>query len=177
MPIIDEQFIKNLKKELTAKQAIQVSESTDVSEEAFKRIVRLVGVRDRSVEEMRKRLIQEEFDEAIIEDALERALGCGLLDDSRFAESLVRTRLSAGKGMRGIEAELEKNGIDPTDLTERSKEELPSREEEFERALVLLHQKPPRSKNKREGAYRKLVSKGFGSSIASDAARVWSSEL
>ncbi|MRZ30570.1 regulatory protein RecX, partial [Paeniclostridium sordellii] len=40
--------------------------------------------------------------------------------------------------------------------------------------LALLDRKPPRAKNKRDAAYRRLAQKGFGASVASTAARIWS---
>ena len=44
-------------------------------------------------------------------------------------------------------------------------------EQEIERALALLRRKPPRSKNIQASAYRKLVTKGYSTSVASAATR------
>lgn len=138
-------------------------------EGAFRRIERLQAPRDHAAEELRQRLLREEYPEASVEEALERAVRCGLVDDERFAEMLVRSRLSAGRGVRGIESELTGWGIDPESI------EWPEVDEDAElaRALELLERKPPRSKNQREGAYRRLMQKGYGSSVASTAARLW----
>ena len=44
---------------------------------------------------------------------------------------------------------------------------------ELARALAVLDRRPPRAKNLRDAAYRRLVQKGYGSSVASSAARRW----
>lgn len=52
--------------------------------------------------------------------AIERALSVGYLDDTRFADVLVRSRLRSGKGMSGILRELRTHGIDPFEQLEAS---------------------------------------------------------
>lgn len=178
MPLIDDRFLEDLRQKLAVDKTVYQEDSPlDASSQIYKKIIRLVGIRDRSVEELRKRFVQEEFEESAIDQALEKALACGLLDDERFAAALVRTRLAADKGMRGIELELERNGINVYEHDRVLGEIFPSEGEEGERALRLLRRKPPQSKNKRDGAYRKLVSKGFSSEIAASAAHKWSREI
>ena len=46
----------------------------------------------------------------------------------------------------------------------------------MQRALALLRRRPPRAKQAREAAFRKLVGQGFPTDIASSAARLWSEE-
>ena len=103
-----------------------------------------------------------------------RALACGLVDDARYAEVLVRSRLSQGRGAQGIAAELESLGIDASVVPGWPEEFAVDHESEVARALALLDRKPPRAKNKRDAAYRRLAQKGFGASVASTAARIWS---
>ena len=95
----------------------------------------------------------------------------------RFAEVLVRSRVSQSKGSDGITRELAENGIDATDVEGWPYEFGLSYDEELDRALAYLRRKPPRSKNLREGAYRKLAQRGFPSSIASSAARMYIEEV
>lgn len=147
----------------------------DEDARAFSKIHRLVAVRERASEELRQRLRREGFSEEATEKALERALMSGLVDDSRFAEALVRTRLASGKGMRGIEAELEKWGIDPGAAIAHQ-EETCGEDAEVQRALEVLRRRPPKAKNQRDAAYRRLMQKGYGSSIASTAARLWNEQ-
>ncbi len=152
----------------------------DAAERAFRKIERLSCVREQSSTALRRRLVREGFSEDDVQAAIGRALACGLVDDGRYAEVLVRSRLSQGRGRHGIEAELADVGIGADEAAAIVDEALDDgcgqagrEESEIERALVLLDRHPPRSKNLREGAYRRLVQKGYSSSVASSAARQW----
>lgn len=141
-------------------------------EAAFRKIERLCLVREQASEQLRRRLARDGFEPEAVEAALSRALACGLVDDARFADVLVRSRLAQGRGMRGIAAELEGLGIDADGvdaLAERDGDDAG----EVERALALLDRKPPRAKNRRDAAYRRLAQKGFSASVSSTAARLW----
>ena len=109
---------------------------------AFRKIERLCLVRERASEQLRQRLAREGFEAEAVEAALDRALACGLVDDGRFADVLVRSRLAQGRGRRGIAAELENLGIDADGV-----EALAAADDdagEVDRALALLDRKPPR---------------------------------
>ena len=134
---------------------------------AFRKIERLCLVRERASEQLRQRLARGGFEA----EAVEAALACGLVDDGRFADVLVRSRLAQGRGRRGIAAELESLGIDADSV-----EALAAADDdagEVDRALALLDRKPPRAKNRRDAAYRRLAQKGFSASVSSSAARLW----
>ncbi|MFR0707631.1 MAG: regulatory protein RecX, partial [Eggerthella lenta] len=138
---------------------------------AFRKIERLCLVRERASEQLRQRLARGGFEAEAVEAALDRALACGLVDDGRFADVLVRSRLAQGRGRRGIAAELESLGIDADSV-----EALAAADDdagEVDRALALLDRKPPRAKNRRDAAYRRLAQKGFSASVSSSAARLW----
>ena len=141
---------------------------------AFSRIVAWANARDRSQSSVRQRLKKEGYEEPEIDDAVTRALDYGIIDDLRYADVLIRSRLAQGKGAAGIERELEGEGISAYDVEGWPYAYGVSDESEFQRALDVLEKNPSRSKNKREGAYRKLIGKGFSSSVASSAARTWS---
>ena len=152
--------------------SIDSEEKTEV--QAFKKIERLVKVRDRSVAEVRGRLEKDLYTPEVIDAAIARALRCGYLDDLRFADVLIRSRLRAGKGLAGIVSELKRHSINP-------EEQLPHFPDAYlclfpsqkDSAIALLCKKPPRSKNKLQAAYAKLVRSGYSSSLASEAAREW----
>ena len=142
--------------------------------EAFKKIERLVKVRDRSIAEVRARLEKDEFVPDVIDQAIQRACECSYLDDARFADVLIRSRLRAKKGMVGIVSELKRHGIDPeTQLPDFPQAYLSSLPDQKDTAVALLCKKPPRAKNKMQAAYAKLIRSGYSSSVASDAAREW----
>ncbi len=130
--------------------------------------------REQASAALRARLVREGFPPEAADAAVGRALACGLVDDARYAEVLVRSRLSQGRGAQGIAAELESLGIDASVVPGWPEEFAVDHESEVARALALLDRKPPRAKNKRDAAYRRLAQKGFGASVASTAARIWS---
>lgn len=147
---------------------------TEEAERAFRKIERLSCVRERATVELRTRLIREEFEESAVEDALARACACGLVDDARYADVLVRSRLSQGRGKRGIAAELERLDISASEVAALSESgDSGDDSDEIQRALHVLDKKPPRSKNRREAAYRRLAQKGFSASVSTSAARLW----
>jgi regulatory protein len=137
-------------------------------EQALARIVRLVDVRDRSVKEMRERLGREGYDEQVVDEALERAVNCGLLDDERFAKSYCRGKLRSGWGAERIRCELRRFGIEPDEfeymLTEFSDEQ-----DQVSRAVTALHRHRSHAKNQREAAYRFLLAKGYATSVIQSA--------
>ena len=142
---------------------------------AFKKIVALLNASDKSEQCLRKRLTAADYSQDAIETAISRAKEFGFIDDARFSEVLVRSRAAQGKGLQGIQRELTENGIDPDGLDPELFAEFDD-DAEIERALSTLRRKPPRSKNLRQSAYRKLVQKGFSSTVASSASRVWCEE-
>lgn len=157
--------------ESRAAKASEAGEASEV-ERAFRKIERLACRREQASEALRRRLVREGFEEEAVEEALGHAMRCGLVDDGRYAEVLVRSRLAQGRGRRGIAAELAGLGIDAEAVAPLS-DGFEGDEGEVERALDLLDRKPPRSKNRREAAYRRLVQKGFAADAAVTAARLW----
>lgn len=140
---------------------------------AMRKIERLCSVREQASAELRARLIRDGFAEEVAAAAVERAMACGLVDDARYADVLVRSRLAAGKGCAGIARELSAQGIDPGSVEAFREAEQEGSDAEVDRALALLERRPPRAKNARDAAFRRLVGKGFSSSVAASAARRW----
>lgn len=144
------------------------------SNAALKKIAAIVNASDKSELSIRRRLSSEGFDDQAIDESVSLAKDFGFIDDRRFAEVLVRSRLSQLRGSEGIIRELSENGID-IEIVEGWPYEYPvSHDEEIDRAVSLLKRKPPHSKNQREAAYRRLMQKGYPSSVCSSAARMWS---
>ncbi|QKF06979.1 regulatory protein RecX [Berryella wangjianweii] len=156
------------------------SEGSDDSEgpstPVFRRLLMTVSRRERSVLDVRARLLDAGYGEAEVEEALARAVSAGVLDDARFADVLTRSRLAQGRGVAGIQRELERNGIDVSCLPDWPAAYLEDEAGETERAFELLRRHPPRARNLRDAAYRKLVGKGFSSDAACSAARRWAEE-
>lgn len=170
---------------------------TEDETRAFEKVTRLACARERGSRELIDRLVRDGFSQEVAESAVRRALDCGLIDDTRYGAVLIRTRVSQGRGRKGIEDELERAGIaasdipgwpeeffsvddfDPFRVNANAEDDVvgcsfgseSSDEQEIERALALLRRKPPRSKNIQASAYRKLVTKGYSASVASAATR------
>lgn len=169
MPYIDAEVLAKL---ASVEREPVVGHISEGEEKAFAKIQRLSCVRERCQSELRLRLEREGFSLEEVNHAIERAVACGLVDDMRYAGVLIRSRLAQGKGRQGIEAELSRAGIDVF-LIPGWPEEFFSLEEnsEFERALNLLRRNPPRAKNMRAAAFRRLVSKGYDQQVAFEASQ------
>ncbi len=140
---------------------------------AFRKIERLLSVRDRSIAEIRNRLQRDRFTEYAISGALDRAIRCGYLDDNRFADGFIRSRLRASKGINGIVRDLKNHHIDAYAIPGFPDSFLEEQGSQLDNAVRLLQRKPPRAKNKQQAAYAKLIRNGFSSSIASSAVKRW----
>ncbi len=153
------------------------TEPEPTAERAFQKILRLAATREQSTVRLRGRLARDGYAEEVAEEAIARAVRVHAVDDRRYAEALVRMRVAAGKGVEGVLAEIEELGLDPDELEALGEYRAAGEEVDVERALALLDRRPPRAKNKREAAYRKLIQQGFGSSTAATAARRWAESV
>lgn len=78
-----------------------------------KRALLLLNARARSRHELRGRLLDLEFEEAVVDDVLDDLAGVGLLDDAAFAHEWVRQRHARrGKSSRVLDRELQDKGVD-----------------------------------------------------------------
>lgn len=146
------------------------------AEKAFRKIELLLSVRDRSVREISTRLIREKYTQDAISESIDRALRCGYLNDERFADCFIRSKLRASKGIPGIIRDLKDHGIDATLIPGFPDKFLEDSGSQLENAIRLLQRKPPRAKNQRQAAYAKLIRNGYSSNIASQAVRAWIEE-
>ena len=90
--------------------------SEDESKAALSRAYRLLSVRARSEEEMRRILRRSGFGDAAIEEVVTHLLHQSLLDDRAFAADWTQSRIqSRPRGRRLIEHELRAKGVSPED--------------------------------------------------------------
>ena len=157
----------------TRTESSTLADYNDNPNEAFHKIERLLSVRDRSVSEVRSRLQRGRYTEGAINESIERALRCGYLDDARFADIFIRSKLRASKGINGIVRDLKQHNIDAYNIPDFPDAYIEEQGSQLENAIHLLKRKPPRAKNKQQAAYAKLIRNGFSSSIASTAVRTW----
>lgn len=78
---------------------------------ATDRALDLLGFRERSAVELRRRLAQKGIAAAHAEAAVARLVAQGLVDDRRYAEVLARSRAGGGSSRRRVEQELSRKGV------------------------------------------------------------------
>lgn len=148
------------------------------ADRAFARIVRMLNASEQSSIKVREKLARAGYDEDIVDQAISHARECGIIDDSRYAETLIRSTISQGKGFRFVRAELEELGIDLEDVEayrdHKDRTCADASPSDDERALAFLQTHPPRAKNLRDAAFRKLMGKGYDTDTAASVARRWS---
>ncbi|REB05311.1 recombination regulator RecX [Sporosarcina sp. BI001-red] len=82
---------------------------------AFNRALHFLGFRMRSEHEVKQKLLQAEFGEAVIQEAIIKLKKLGFLDDHAFSEALLRTQKNTSeKGPNAIKQEMKEKGIDPS---------------------------------------------------------------
>jgi regulatory protein len=121
------------------------------------RALRLLAVRARSGEELRRRLLRAGYEREAVEAALQDLEAVGLIDDERFAGEVaahgIRRRLA---GDRAVLGSLRRAGIDP-ELAERAVLEAGGPGED-DRAERLARMRAARLRGlDQETAYRRLA--------------------
>ena len=146
--------------------------------------LRFLEVRQRSVVEVRRRLAQTGYRSELVDGAIERLLGLGILDDAEFAQTWVESRDRARpRGERALRRELQVKGIDRAIIDgsmEARRPEPGSADDPDVTAAEALMQRHasalariPDPRKRRQRAYALLTRHGFDSEIASTiAARV-----
>lgn len=140
-------------------------------ERAWSYLLRLLSVRPRTKEELRRRLFQRGFFQATVEKALARAEEEGLVDDQTFALLYAEDRLlSRPCPRRMVAAELRAKGVEPRLAMEAVKKVLPELTDE-ELARKALAEKKGRWENlslpvAMRRAYGFLLRRGFSPELA-----------
>lgn len=138
---------------------------------------RLLGHRARSREELRRRLLAKEHDEHAVEDALEKLSADGFLDDAAFARSYAADkRRIGGWGEERIRRGLRELGVSGADADDALGAPGEGEGEELERALAVLRRRgaPEQPLDAaRRRAFQALQRRGFSSSVAYAAVRLW----
>lgn len=137
---------------------------------ASKRIARLVDRRDYSAKELDEKLAMDGYPSSVRESAVARAVEVGIVDDFRYADVLIRTKIAAGWGRDRIERELSRRGIDPVRVIGWPFEYLEEGDEE-QRAYEIARTRTLAQKNPYEKLVRFLCGKGYGLGVACRAAR------
>ena len=141
------------------------------SKVASARAMRLVEHRERSSGELSVRLTEDGYAPETIQITVARFVELGLVDDVRYTDLFIRSKVSAGWGTRRITDSLRRMQI-PDDLAlERLAEAGVDDETDYIRALLLVRKKPPADRAGVERSMARLVRRGFSFDTARRAAQ------
>lgn len=135
---------------------------------AKERALRLLGYREHSAAELRRKLCDTGYPPGIAAAVTARFVEVELVDDRRFASAWARSRIASGYGARRIKQELGQRGVDP-DLIEEILSELTDPGEELGRARAALRGRHATDRAGRDRLVRRLVARGFSLSVAISA--------
>jgi len=142
-------------------EIVHHADKAKILERAFK----ILHYRERSVKELRDRLMRIGFDNSLVDEVIDELIADKTLDDERFARAFVNdyTRLKP-KGNRFILSELIRKGVDREIITNL----LDARDEGeliriyIEKKTSNLDMKNPKERQK---LVRRLLTRGFTPSI------------
>lgn len=173
---VDGEFVVGAHEDVVVTLGLAVGQSfhTDTLEElvraetvrkARERALGLIAYRDRTISEIRKRLIGSDFPEEIVDEVLDQLIQAGLLDDEKFSRDWVKSRSAAKPmGRTRLAWELRSKGVDPP-MVEEALEGL-DEDAEFQLALETARKKVQKADlgdpalKKRLGSF--LARRGFG---------------
>lgn len=140
------------------------------SKQAMRRVASLVDRRDYSRKELTDKLLRDGYRDEVVQATVGRAVESGMVDDRRFADVFVRTKVSAGWGLRRVVDELRRRGIDVDDLPGWPYDYVDP-DDEAARAREVAARHHVTGKNRFQKLVRFLVGRGFSTGVAYDAAR------
>ena len=126
---------------------------------AYDKALSLLAVREHTAKEIREKLLKRGYGDEEVDDAISRLLEEGAIDDARYVESYVRSRIRKdGESVRLMSLRLRERGVAKEALDACVKEygESPEYFEALKKnygALLL--------KKGEEGAIRSLMNKGY----------------
>lgn len=135
--------------------------------------VNLLSYGDRSETELRRRLLDKDFGEGVVEIVIEKLKEYSYIDDRAFAEQTAGQHVLKGKGRRAAQDALRRAGVDE-EIVEAALDENYGEERELEVAIEWLTRKPlPASHAERQKLMRSLASRGFNFDTAREAIEEW----
>ncbi len=160
---VDGQFAAGAHSEVVAALGLTVGQTFDsdrlaelINKETMRKAresaLRLLGYRDRSESEIRKRLAGNDFPEEIVDEVVGHLTRAGLVDDGKFSRDWVKSRtVSRPMGRARLAWELRSKGVD----AHKIEDALESLDEnaEYEMALSLVRKKADKT-NTSDPAFR-----------------------
>ena len=137
---------------------------------AMDRAAALIDRRDYSEGELSSRLARDGYASQTVESTVRRSVECGLVDNARFADAFIRSKLAQGWGRVRIERELSRRGVDASSVPGWPELYLTDESEE-DTAYELASRRRLTGKNDYEKIVRFLSSRGFPLGLATRTAR------
>ena len=137
--------------------------------ECRKRVEGLINRRDYSTSELTLRLQRDGYPSDVVKSVVERMVEVGVLNDSRYADVFIRSKISSGWGELRIERELSRRGVDVETL-DGWPDSYFDATNEAERAYELASRRRFSGRDPYVKAVRYLIGRGFSYSVASDVA-------
>lgn len=127
---------------------------------------RILEYRQRSVRELKDKLVQKGFSEPAIKAVIARLLELGYINDEQFAAQRFLSLQKSGKGPDIIRADLKKKGIDSSTIAKVMEENKLNSDDEVEQVKYLARRKlkqlkdlPPAIAYRRIGGF--LARRGY----------------
>nr|WP_211117191.1 recombination regulator RecX [Sporosarcina ureilytica] len=145
----------------------------DEIQKAFNRALHYLGFRMRSEHEVKQKLVELKYGEAVIMEAIVKLRNLGFLNDKTFSKALLETQKNtSGQGPRAIQQRLQQKGIDK-DLQEKVLNEY-SESEQLEVARKMAEKEARRNRTespqqKERRIQNSLLRKGYSYDIIKDA--------
>lgn len=143
----------------------------ELYESAWNRVLLSVSASEQSTVKIRTKLIQAGYPEKTVEEVIDHATEIGAVDDIRYANMLIRSCIASGKGIRKVQRDIERLGIEIESLDAYEEYLDIDREEMLETAVDFLRAHPTRAKNAYASCFRKLINRGFSGDVANAAVR------
>ena len=131
--------------------------------------LRLVARRDYSRKEALEKLALHGFGTSVSQRVVQELIDIHAIDDSRFADVFIRSKINAGWGLSRIERELSRRGV-AAKAIEGWPYEYTDPDDELERATEIAQRKRVSAPNAWQKLVRFLVGRGFGLDVAKRAA-------
>lgn len=135
---------------------------------AREKALRLLGHRDRSTDELLRRLTDGGYPEAVSRQVVTHLAELDIIDDERFAAAWTRSRVARGLGSARIRAELREKGL-PAHAIDSVLASECADEDEVGRAVASLRGQAPHDPKDRARSIRRLVARGYRIDVAVDA--------
>ena len=137
---------------------------------AYERLRRLVDRRDYPCKEAAEKLRLDGYPKSTIEQSIQAAIMARLLDDDRYADVFIRSKLSQGWGPRRIQRELTSRGIELSEVRGWPDQYLGDKDD-YERAFEVASTKRLSGKNPYAKLVRFLCARGFSTGVSMSVAR------